>query len=114
MELGSMVEIESVDNPGVLQAAHLREQELHTLIPGVRIFSVSLDDAADTYPAITDAASSNDQIFRLGQAGHNVVNEVQLFNNALYPNSLVYFSNWVNIFDLKAASASEADPRAVK
>jgi hypothetical protein len=55
-----MVEIESANNPGVSHAANLREQELHSSIPGLRIFSVSLDDAADTLPAFTDTASDND------------------------------------------------------
>jgi hypothetical protein len=42
-------------------------------------------------------------------------NDVRLFNHALYPNSMVYTAcQYTEIFLIKAASAHEADPRAVK
>jgi hypothetical protein len=42
---------------------NIPDPEIHSSVPGLRIFSVSLGDAADTLPVITDMVSGSDKIF---------------------------------------------------
>ncbi len=43
--------------------ANLREHEMHSSVPGLRVFSLSIGEVADILPVATDTISSNDQIF---------------------------------------------------
>jgi hypothetical protein len=36
---------------------------MHSSVPGLRVFSVSIGEAADILPVATDTISGNDQIF---------------------------------------------------
>jgi hypothetical protein len=128
MELSGTVEIGSSDDSPALYVTNLREQEIHSSVPGLRIFSVSIGETADSLPV-----SGSDQIFHKVFPGlktpfglpiecfpvyekmcHNVANEVRLFIKCTLSKLHGSHSVSVRFFELKAASASEADPRAVK
>jgi hypothetical protein len=63
MDLGGMVEIESSEDAGVPHAANLREREMQSSVPGLRVFSVSIGEEADSVPVVTGTISGDDQIF---------------------------------------------------
>jgi hypothetical protein len=58
-----MVEIGSSDDSAVPHVTNLREQEIHSSVPGLRIFSVSIGETADSLPLVSDTVSGSDQIF---------------------------------------------------
>ncbi len=58
-----MVEIESSEDAGVPHAANLREREMQSSVPGLRVFSVSIGEEADSVPVVTATSSGDDQIF---------------------------------------------------
>jgi len=58
-----MVEIGSSDDSAVPHVTNLREQEIHSSVPGLCIFSVSIGETADSLPLVSDAVSGSDQNF---------------------------------------------------